>query len=58
MGEGPVDDAVVDGAGISEVREGRFSREGVFGEPVEEGGGAKEAGIGVLRGVDMCICAQ
>lgn len=55
VGEGAVDDAVVDCTGEGEVREGGLSREGVRCEPIEEGGRAEEAGIWVLGGVDVRI---
>ena len=48
VGEGAVDDAVVDCTGEGEVGVGGLSGEGVCCEPVEEGGGAKEAGVWVL----------
>ena len=68
--EGPGDDARVDLMGASEgigrwcrgihgrlgVAEGGFEWEGVGGEPVEEGGLAENAGIGVLGRVDVCVC--
>ena len=56
MGEGLVDDAGVDLAGFGEVGEGGLEREGVGVEPVNEGGVAEDAGVGVLRGVDVRVC--
>ena len=45
----------VDGAGAGGRGERSFEGEGVGFEPVEEGGGAEEAGVGVLRGVGVCV---
>lgn len=55
MGEGAGDDAVVDACGGGQVGEGGFGGEGVGVEPVEEGGLAEDAGVGVLGGVDVRI---
>ena len=55
MGEGAVDAAGVDAAGEGERGEGGFEWEGVRVEPVEEGGFAENAGVGVLRGVDVGV---
>jgi len=48
VGEGAVDDTVVDCTGEGEVGEGGFRGEGVFFQPVEEGSGAEEASVWVL----------
>ena len=48
MGEGAVDAAGVDAAGEGEGGEGGFEWEGVGVEPVEKGGFAENAGVGVL----------
>ena len=58
VGEGPGDDAVVDPSGGGEGGERGFQREGVGVEPVEEGRGAEDAGVGVLGGVDVCVFKQ
>ena len=55
VGEGAGYAAEVDTAGEGEGGEGGFEREGVGVEPVEEGGFAEDAGIGVLRGVDVGV---
>jgi hypothetical protein len=55
VGESLVDDAGVDLAGFGEVGEGGLERKGVGVEPVEEGGVAEDAGVGVLRRVDVCV---
>ena len=55
VGEGAVDTAGVDAAGEREGGEGGFEWEGVGVEPVEEGGFAEDAGVGVLGGVDVGV---
>ena len=57
VGQSSRDAGGVDAAGFWEGGEGRLKREGVGVEPVEEGGFAKDADIGVLRGVDVGVCA-
>jgi hypothetical protein len=55
VGEGARDQAVVDVPGALDVGEGGLEREGVGVEPVEERGFAKNAGVGVLGGVDVGV---
>ena len=55
VGEGAVYTAGVDAAGEGEGGQGGFEWEGVGVEPVEEGGFAEDAGVGVLRGVDVGV---
>ena len=55
MGEGAENAAGVDATGEGKRGERRFQREGVGVEPVEEGGLAEDAGIGVLGGVDVGV---
>lgn len=58
VGEGAGDDSGVGGAGggvVVVVAERALQGKGVRLEPVEEGGGAEEAGVGVLRGVDVGV---
>ena len=57
MGESSRDAGGVDAAGFWEGGEGGFEGEGVGVEPVEEGGFAKDADIGILGRVDVGICA-
>lgn len=58
MGKSPGDAAGVDAAGPRGVREGGFEGEGVTLEPVEEGGGAEDARVGVLGSVDVGVCRR
>jgi hypothetical protein len=55
VGEGPRDEVGVYGFCAGEGGEGGFHGEGVGLEPVQEGGFAEQAGIGVLRGVGVCV---
>jgi hypothetical protein len=55
VGERLADAASVDLAGLGEVREGGLEREGVSVQPVEQRRLAKDADVGVLRGVEVCV---
>ena len=56
MGESAIDDAGVDVAGAGEGGEGGFEGECVCLEPGEQCGVAEDARVGVLGGVDVCVC--
>lgn len=61
VGQGARDDAVVGDASlrrsfVGAVSVGLFQRKGIFLEPVEQGRRAEDAGIRILRGVDMSVC--
>lgn len=55
VGQGAADDGRVDAAGPVEVLEAGLDGEGVLLEPVEEGSLAKDACVGVLRGVNVGV---
>ncbi len=55
VGYGGGDGAFVDATGVRQGRKAGFEGKGVGCEPVEEGGSAKDAGVGQLRGVGVGI---
>jgi hypothetical protein len=56
VGERARDEAAVDVARALEARERGLEREGVGREPVEQRRLAEDAGVGVLRRVDVRVC--
>lgn len=56
MSEGAVDDTGVDVSCLLQGGERGLEGESIFLEPGEEGCVTKEAGVGILRGVDVGVC--
>ena len=58
VGQSAADNGCVDTAGPLKVLEAGFDGKCVLLEPVEECGFAKDARVGVLRGMDVSVCER